>query len=96
MSISLDELKHLADLARLRLSDGEFDAMQSDLNRVLDHFEQLRSLDLTGIEFATHATGLRSIWRDDIPILGIERAAALFGAPEVQAGLFLVPTIIDD
>jgi aspartyl/glutamyl-tRNA(Asn/Gln) amidotransferase C subunit len=96
MSITLDELKHLAELARLRLSDSEFDAMQSDLNRVLEHFEQLKSLDLGQIEFATHPSGLKSAWRDDIPAIGLERAAALFGAPEVQAGLFLVPTIIDD
>lgn len=96
MSITLDELKHLANLARLKLSDGELDAMQSDLNRVLEHFEQLQSLDLGDIEFATHSSGLRSVWRDDMPSIGLDRAAALFGAPEVQAGLFLVPTIIDD
>jgi aspartyl-tRNA(Asn)/glutamyl-tRNA(Gln) amidotransferase subunit C len=96
MSITLDELKHLADLARLRLSDGEFDAMQSDLNRVLDHFEQLRELDLGEIEYGTHPSGLRSVWRDDFPAMGLNRAAALFGAPDVQADLFLVPTIIDD
>jgi aspartyl/glutamyl-tRNA(Asn/Gln) amidotransferase C subunit len=96
MSITLDELKHLANLARLKLSDGELDAMQSDLNRVLEHFEQLQSLDLGDIQFATHAAGLRSVWREDVPSMGLDRAAALFGAPEVQAGLFLVPTIIDD
>lgn len=96
MSITLDELKHLADLARLRLSDGEFDAMQSDLNRVLDHFEHLRELDLGDVEITAHPSGLRSVWRDDVPSIGLDRAAALFGAPEVQAGLFLVPTIIDD
>lgn len=96
MSITLDDLKHLANLARLNLSDGELDAMQSDLNRVLEHFEQLQSLDLGDIEFATHSSGLRGVWRDDLPAMGIDRAAALFGAPDIQAGLFLVPTIIDD
>lgn len=95
MSITLDDLKHLAGLARLELSDGELDAMQSDLNRVLEHFESLRSLDIADLE-PVHASGLRNVWRDDVPLLGFERRAALFGAPEVQSGLFLVPTIIDD
>lgn len=95
MSITLDELRHLADLARLRLSEGEFESMQSDLNRVLDHFENLRQLDLGPVELTPHSVDVNSIWREDVPSPGLSREDALAGAPEVQAGLFLVPTIIE-
>jgi aspartyl-tRNA(Asn)/glutamyl-tRNA(Gln) amidotransferase subunit C len=95
MSITLDELKHLADLARLRLSEEEFAAMQSDLNRVLEHFERLRAMNLSGLDLTPHSVDVDNVWREDVPTAGINRADALSGAPEVQAGLFLVPTIIE-
>jgi len=95
MAITRDELAHLANLARLRLSDEEFDTMQSDLNRVLEHFERLQALDLAGLELTSHSVDLHSIWRDDFPVRGLDRHDVLAGAPEVQSGLFLVPTIIE-
>jgi aspartyl-tRNA(Asn)/glutamyl-tRNA(Gln) amidotransferase subunit C len=95
MAITREELKHLADLARLNLSDTELTAMQSDLNRVLDHFARLQALDLAGIDLTPHSVDSHSIWREDTPAIGLLRDEALAGAPELQAGLFLVPTIIE-
>lgn len=95
MSITLDELRHLADLARLRLSEEEFTAMQSDLNRVLEHFERLRALNLSGLDLTPHSVDVDNVWREDVPTRGLDRLEALAGAPDVQAGLFLVPTIIE-
>ncbi len=95
MAITRDDLAHLANLARLQLSDEEFDAMQSDLNRVLEHFERLQALNLSGLELTPHSVDLHSIWREDIHVRGLDRYDVLAGAPEVQSGLFLVPTIIE-
>ncbi len=95
MAITLDELKHLAELARLRLSEDEFAAMQSDLNRVLEHFEKLQALNLAAVELTPHSVDVNNIFREDVPEQGLEREAVLAGAPEVRSGLFLVPTIIE-
>lgn len=95
MAITLEELKHLADLARLRLSEVELSEMQSDLNRVLEHFEKLRALNLAGMELTLHSVDVNNVWREDIRKGGLAREEALAGAPEVRSGLFLVPTIIE-
>lgn len=95
MAVSLDDLKHLAELARLRLSEEEFASLHSDLNRVLEHFQQLQSLDLSGLEETPHAVDVESVWREDEPVEGLSREEVLAAAPEDQSGLFLVPTIIE-
>jgi aspartyl-tRNA(Asn)/glutamyl-tRNA(Gln) amidotransferase subunit C len=95
MAISLEELKHIALLARLRLSEGELMAMHSDLNRVLDHFMSLQQLDLAGIPLTSHSVDVHSIWEQDEPVYGFDHEDALSGAPMAESGLFLVPPIID-
>jgi aspartyl-tRNA(Asn)/glutamyl-tRNA(Gln) amidotransferase subunit C len=95
MAISLDELRQIADLARLKLSDSELDAMHADLNKVLEHFSQLQALQLAGADIAPHAVDLESVWDADETVDGMSREGALAGAPSTAAGLFLVPTIIE-
>ncbi len=95
MPISMDELRQIADLARLRLSDAELEAMHSDLNRVLTHFTHLQELQLAGVEVSAHAVDSRSVWEEDQAADGMPRDRALANAPSSEAGLFLVPTIIE-
>lgn len=95
MSISVEELRQMAELARLKLSDRELEAMHSDLNRVLAHFRSLQALDLSGVEVAPHAVDVEGIWAEDEPRDTLPRSKALSGAPQSEAGLFLVPTIIE-
>ncbi|MCH8274391.1 MAG: Asp-tRNA(Asn)/Glu-tRNA(Gln) amidotransferase subunit GatC [Armatimonadetes bacterium] len=95
MAISLDELKHVAELARLNLSNQELNAMQSDLNRVLESFRQLHELRLSGVELTSHSVDSTSVWGEDEPADGLSRSDALEAAPSAEAGLFLVPTIFE-
>ncbi|KAA0225026.1 Asp-tRNA(Asn)/Glu-tRNA(Gln) amidotransferase subunit GatC [Fimbriimonadia bacterium ATM] len=95
MPISRDEVRHVADLARLHLSETELDAMHSDLNRVLEYFRHLQELDLAGVELTPHSVDVYGIWRGDEIEEGLTRSDAIAGAPSTAAGLFLVPTIID-
>lgn len=95
MPISMDELRQIADLARLRLSDVELEAMHSDLNRVLTHFTHLQELQLAGVEVSAHAVDAKSVWDNDEPSGGLTRDQALSSAPSAESGLFLVPTIIE-
>jgi aspartyl/glutamyl-tRNA(Asn/Gln) amidotransferase C subunit len=96
MSISLDEVQHVARLARLELEPEELLAFQAELNALLGHFQDIQSLDVSEFEPRPHAVMLHDVFGDDIPRTGLDREAALRNAPRTRAGLFLVPTIIED
>lgn len=95
MTISLDELRHIAHLARLNLSEEELLAMHHDLNRVMESFRQLQELRLSGIELTPHSVDIANVWGEDTPEPNLSHEEALAPAPSTEGGLFLVPTIID-
>ncbi len=96
MSISLEEVRHVAKLARLELSEQEMVALQSELNALLGLFSEIESLDFDGVEGQSHAVSLARGWAEDIPGEPLDRAAALQNSALSRAGLFVVPTIIED
>jgi len=63
-----DEILHLAQLARLELSDEEVVRLQNELASILDYVEQLNQVDVTGHEPTTQVSGLTNVMRDDEPI----------------------------
>ena len=96
MSITLDEVKHVARLARLSLDEGEIVTLQGELNALLGHFADIATVDISGIVPAAHAVPLQNVWVDDVPRPGLSREAALRNAPASRAGLFVVPMIIEE
>jgi aspartyl/glutamyl-tRNA(Asn/Gln) amidotransferase C subunit len=96
MSISLDEVRHVAKLARLQLDEAEILALQGELNALLGHFVDIRGLEVGGIEPQSHAVALQNVWGEDIPEECLGREDVLRNAPLSKAGLFVVPTIIED
>lgn len=96
MSISLDEVRHVARLARLDLDETEILSLQGELNALLGHFADIQSIDTTGIEPRSHAVVLQNVWALDEPRIGLPRELALKNAPVSRAGLFVVPQIIED
>lgn len=96
MSISLDEVRHVARLARLDLDDAEIFSLQGELNALLGHFGDIADIDTTGIEPRAHAVVIQNVWSDDEPRMGLPREIALKNAPVSRAGLFVVPQIIED
>jgi aspartyl-tRNA(Asn)/glutamyl-tRNA(Gln) amidotransferase subunit C len=95
MSISLDEVRHVARLARLELDEREMLSLQGDLNALLGHFADIQAIITDDIDPASHAVSLQNIWADDIPVDGLSRAEALKNAPVSKAGLFVVPMILE-
>ena len=95
MSISLDEVRHVARLARLQLDDTEMLSLQGELNALLGHFADIRDVDTTGIEPTSHAVVVQNVWAEDIPYICLPRASALKNAPLSKAGLFVVPMILE-
>lgn len=96
MSISLEEVRHTAKLARLELSEEEMVALQGELNALIGLFSELDGLDLRDIEAQSHAISLQNVWAEDLPAEPLERADALRNGALTRAGLFVVPTIIED
>jgi aspartyl/glutamyl-tRNA(Asn/Gln) amidotransferase C subunit len=95
MSISLDEVRHVARLARLELEESEMLALQGELNALLGHFADIQAID-AGVEPQSHAVALQNVYSEDMVRHGLDRSEALRNSALTKAGLFVVPTIIED
>jgi aspartyl/glutamyl-tRNA(Asn/Gln) amidotransferase C subunit len=96
MSISIEEVRHVARLARLELDEAEVLAFQGELNALLGHFADIQDIDVSAIEPESHAVPLQNVWAEDTISFSLPREYALKNAPVSKAGLFVVPTIIED
>ncbi len=96
MAISLDEVRHVAKLARLDLDEPEIMSLQTELNALIGHFADIQSVDFSGVTPKLHASSLKNVWAEDVPGTSFKREQALKNAPMSKAGLFLVPAIIED
>lgn len=65
MSLSKEEIKHIAALARIGLKDKEIEKYQNELSVILGYFEKLEKLDTEKVDPIGHITGMHSILRDD-------------------------------
>lgn len=93
MSLSETEVRHVAMLARLALTDDEVVSMQADLNSILDHIDTIQRLDLESVAPMAHAVAMVNVTRPDVVVPGLSREAAIMNAPASQDGAFLIPQI---
>lgn len=96
MAITLEEVRHVAKLARLDLDEGEIVYFQSELNALIGHFSDIQKVDVAGIVPTSHAVAMQNVWAEDIAEEGLPRVTALRNAALHRAGLFVVPQIIED
>ena len=94
--ISLQEVKHVARLAHLSLSDEELERVGKELNRILEHFRALQGLDTTDVPITSHAIPMLNIYREDAvkPSLPVE--AIVSNAPDGVDEFFRVPRIVGE
>lgn len=93
--ISRDDVRHLAQLSSLQLSDDEAANLQVDIQNILKYVEQLSSLDTSGVEPTYQVTGLTNVWRDDTVIdYGVSREQLLALAPEQSNNQVKVPKVL--
>ena len=96
MSIAPDlNLDHVARLARLTLTPAEKAQFSQQLGDVLRHIEQLRKVDVTGIEPTAHAFPVVNVWADDIARDGLPVEAALQNAPAQRDHMVVVPKVVE-
>jgi aspartyl-tRNA(Asn)/glutamyl-tRNA(Gln) amidotransferase subunit C len=94
MSITRDEVAHLARLSRLALSDEELDHLAPQLGQIISAVAQVQEVAAEGIPPTSHATGLTNVFRDDVPVPCLTPAEALSQAPAVEQQRFKVPRIL--
>jgi aspartyl-tRNA(Asn)/glutamyl-tRNA(Gln) amidotransferase subunit C len=93
MSLSLDQVRKVAALARLDLADADLEPMRAQLSAILDYVDQLQQLDTEGVEPLAHP--LRNVFRADDPAPSLPADAALANAPARSGDFFAVPAVFD-
>lgn len=91
MSISEEQVRHVAMLARLGLTDEQIATLATELSDILVQVERIQQLDLTDVEPTTHAAAVVNVTRADVQQPCLPRESALLNAPEQQDGAFLIP-----
>jgi aspartyl-tRNA(Asn)/glutamyl-tRNA(Gln) amidotransferase subunit C len=95
MSLSPEEVGRIARLARLQISPAEAERTRDQLNGILSFIEQLQAVDTTGIAPMAHAMDVVQRLREDRVTEADHRAEFQSIAPETEAGLYLVPKVIE-
>ena len=95
MSLTLEEVEHIALLARLDLSADEKKRFQQQLSDILDHVAKLQKLDTGDITASSSVLPARSMLREDEPKHGLSTEGALKNAPQAASDQFKVPPVME-
>ena len=95
MSVTSQQVRHIAKLARIGMIDAQIEAMVPELNNILGWVEQLAEVDTDGVEPLTAVIDQKLRLRDDVVNDGNIRDAVLANAPDAQHGFFAVPKVIE-
>jgi aspartyl-tRNA(Asn)/glutamyl-tRNA(Gln) amidotransferase subunit C len=90
------DVRHIAGLARLELSEQECTVFQQQLEAILGHVESLAALDVSGIEPTSYPAPVYDVMREDIPGASLPREAVLANAPDQAQDQIRVPKVIAD
>lgn len=94
--LTRDDVAKVADLARLNLSEAELERYTEQLGAVLDHADDVASLDLDGVPPTAHPLPLVNVLREDVVVEGVDRDEVLSQAPSVEDRRFRVPAILGE
>lgn len=94
--ISNEQVKHVANLARLAITEEEAEKLTKQLDAIITFAEQLNELDTENVEPTYHVLNMKNVLREDVPQQGLPREEVLKNAPQHQDGQFKVPSILGD
>jgi len=95
LSLTPDEVKHIARLARVGLSDDDIALFQVQLSEILDYFQRLREVDTKGLPPTAHTLAMQNVMRDDEPRPSFDKEEVLANAPQREDDLFRVRAILE-
>lgn len=95
MSITNQDVQHVAKLARLNLSADEEQKFTEQLNAILQYAEKLNELDTDGVEPTTHVLPVSNVMREDVKRESLPVEKVMLNAPEEEDGQFKVPAVLE-
>lgn len=95
MSLSVEQVRWVAHLARLELTEPELQTMTRDLSAIVDYVNQLQKVDTTGVEPLAHPLDVHNVFRADEPCPSLPVDAALANAPARRGNFYGVPAVLD-
>lgn len=95
MPLSLEEVEHIAQLARLELTPEEYQKFREQLSEILDYAARLQGVDTEGIPPTASVLPARSVLRADEPRQGLSKDKLFENAPHVEEDQFRVPPILE-
>ncbi len=93
-SLSIDDVRHVAKLARLAIPEARLDALQHELKAILGHIAQLQSVNTEGLEPMAHPLTLVNRLGEDVPEPGMPIADLLRNAPATEGVFLAVPKVL--
>lgn len=95
-SLSTDDVKHVATLARLGLTSQELNKFQKQLSSIIDFVGKLNELDTKNVEATSQVTGLENIFREDKITQSLSQEEALTNSPDKYKGYFKVKPVLEE
>ena len=95
MSISKDEVKHIANLSKLNLTDEELEKYTNELSDIVDMANELSNIDVEGVKPTAHILDIQNVYREDIQQPSYDRELILKNAPSKDAGCVSVPKVVE-
>ena len=94
-TITNDDVRHLAQLSSLQMSDAEVESLRADIEKIINYINQLDELDTDGVEPTYQVTGLQNVWRnDEIIDSSVSRQQLLALAAEQSDNCVKVPKVL--
>lgn len=95
MSVTKEDVRYIANLARLNLKEEEIDRYRHDMNRILGYMEQLNQVDTTTVAPLEHVYEPTTAYRPDVAETPLPHADVLKNAPDADSDYFRVPRVIE-
>jgi aspartyl-tRNA(Asn)/glutamyl-tRNA(Gln) amidotransferase subunit C len=95
VSLSAEQVRWVAHLGRLELTDAELATMTRQLAAIVDYVSQLQQVDTKGVEPLTHAVTVHNVFREDEPAPSLSPDEALANAPQRRSNFYAVPAVFE-
>jgi len=96
LPLSHDQVKHIATLARIGLSDEDIDRFAGQLSVILDYFERLSAVDTSDVPPTAHTLSLHNVWREDEATPSTDKELIIANAPLREGDHFRVSVILGE
>jgi aspartyl-tRNA(Asn)/glutamyl-tRNA(Gln) amidotransferase subunit C len=95
MAISREEVRYIANLARIGLTEEEVAHFQGQLEGILEYIDQLKKVDISKTNATAHVLDLKNVYRPDVVRPSLSSEKILKGAPSREGNFFKVPKVIE-